>query len=160
MTNVEKDPKNTGAIIQPGQKLYLCYQGDRDKYVATVYPGARYWFPTVGSNRIELCMSFRGTELGDGAQLKIITTEDRVGSQRVLGAFSDAHECYYWDDTQGDKQLWQVTALGGSPDKKIRYGQRVALNNLSWATQRLVAEGQWLTTREMGNDGFWIIEKA
>jgi hypothetical protein len=147
-----------GDIIQPFTKLYMSYQGDPQRSIATVHSGYRYWYPTANSSRIKLELSFRGDQLTEGAYLKILTVEPQVGQQNVLGAFWDATELYYWTDTQGANQQWQVHALSGSGDKRIRYGDKVVLTNLHYSPQRLIARNGWLTTAEQDDSAFWVFE--
>jgi len=147
-------------IVKPETEVYLCYQRDPNQYVSIMSSEVRYWYPTVGPTRIKLILSFRGQELKEEMEVKIITTERATGDKNVLGAFSDANECYYWSDTQGDKQLWVVTPETRNPDRKIRYGQPVLFTNKSWTQQLIPKEGtKWLTTTE-ASFAYWTIERA
>ena len=146
------------SVVAPDTDVYLAFQGDPAQSIATAYSGISYWFPTVGRTRIKAQFGFRGQELKDAAQVKLSTTEGNVGNNNVLGAFADKHECYYYQDTQGNKQLWQVTAESPRPDGTIHYGDRVLLTNLHY-NQQLVPEQGWLTTKS-NQEAFWQIEKA
>lgn len=147
-----------GELIRPGQPAYLCFQGDRKAYFSTVYPGASYWYPTCGPNRIKVVLKFDREALKEEDSVKIVTTEQRVGASNTLGAFTLDRNCYYWEDDQGDKQLWQVTPLDRRPDETVRFGDRVLLTNKSFATQRLTRDGNYWTTAEVNT--FFVIEKA
>ncbi|HEV7516575.1 MAG TPA: hypothetical protein VGR07_09775 [Thermoanaerobaculia bacterium] len=147
-----------GDVIRPGQRVYLSFQGDDQAYIATVYSGISYYYPTVGPNRIKLVLKFDSETLKEEGVVKIVTTEQKVGDHNTLGAFTGDHNCYYFTDNYGDKQQWQVSPLQRRPDQTIRFGDRVFLINGSFATQRLTQEGKFLTTAEDG--GFWVIEQA
>lgn len=145
-------------VVKPEEELYLCYKENPQQCVATVNGAVRYWYPTVGKAKVKLTLSFRGPELLESESVKIRTTEKNVGDKDTLGAFADARECYYFTDTQGDKQLWQINAVSGRPDRKIRYGDQVHITNRSY-TDPLRPEGKWLTTGE-DPEGYWVFEKA
>ncbi|HEY0553124.1 MAG TPA: hypothetical protein VGG20_02600 [Thermoanaerobaculia bacterium] len=146
-----------GEVIQAGQEVYLSFKGENQAHVATVYKGTQN-YPTVGPNRIRLKLKFDGVTLADEAIVKIVTTEQGVGDYNTLGAFTMDRNCYYYTDNYGDKQRWQVTPVQSRPDKTIHFGDRVYLTNLSFSTQRLTRDGNYLTTAEV-NDS-WAIEQA
>jgi hypothetical protein len=146
--------------VAPYVDVYLSYHGNKAHSIATAQQGAwptQYWFPTTGFHRVKVKLGFHGP-LKEGVEVKILSTESQLGDYRVLGAFSDRKECYYWTDTQGSKQLWQVNPL--KPGQPVRYGDRVIFTNKDWA-QQLVPDGGWLTTQKIpGAEPNWVIEKA
>jgi hypothetical protein len=146
-----------GELIRPGQPVFLSCQGDDQTYLATVYGGVAYWYPTCGPNRVKVVLRFDCEALRAEDSVKIVTTERSVGSSNTLGAFTLDPNCYYFKDDQGDKQLWQVTPLNRRPDGTVRFGDRVFLTNRSFSTQRLTRDGKYLKTAEV--DTFWVIEK-
>ncbi|HKH49118.1 MAG TPA: hypothetical protein VKM72_31005 [Thermoanaerobaculia bacterium] len=150
---------NDSSVVAPGTNVYLSFQGDPSQAFATAYSGVTYWFPTAGRTRIKAQLGFKGSELQEADTVKIISTETKLGNNNVLGAFADKHECYYYQDTQGNKQSWQVNATSPRPDGKIQYGDGVLLTNEYYNNQQLVPENGWLTTKP-DLSAYWIIEKA
>jgi hypothetical protein len=150
---------NDATVVAPDTDVYLSFQGDPSQAIATTYSGVRYWFATVGRTRIRVRFSFRGNELREADAVKIVSTESRLGTNNTLGAFADEHECYYYADTQGPKQSWQVNASSSRPDGKIHYGDGVLLTNEYYNNQQLVPENGWLTTKPDAS-AYWVIEKA
>lgn len=147
--------------VAPYTDVYLSFQGNKAHFIAMAMQGAwptQYWFPTAGSHRIKVQLGFHG-KLKEGVEVKILSTETQLGDYKVLGAFADKKECYYWQDTQGNKQLWRVTPVPQGP-QTIRYGDRVLLTNKDWV-QQLVPDEGWLTTKpHQGIEAHWIIEKV
>lgn len=150
---------SSSSAVAPGTNVYLSFQGDPSQSFATTYSGVSYWFPTVGVTRIKAQLGFKGPELREADTVKIISTETKLGTSNVLGAFADKHECYYYQDTQGTKQSWQVNPVSPRPDGTIHYGDGVRLTNEHYNNQQLVPENGWLTTKPDAS-AYWIIEKA
>lgn len=96
--------------------------------------------------------------------VKLISTETGLNSDLVLGAWSDSHDCYYYDDyLQGEnnaKQEWTIERENGSSGG-INFGDKVYLVNKNHINQRLshdnrLFESQWITTKTGGD--YWTIE--
>jgi phospholipase C len=105
-------------------------------------------------------------EVPDGARLFIVTQEPGVGAANFLGAWSDSHDCYYYNNyVQGgyvDNETWLVRQVDrhGQP---LRYGDKVYLENVRFAGQRLTRDtrpfqGEWITTQTGGD--YWTIVPA
>lgn len=148
-------------IVTADTEIYLTFLGDAEKYIATIYSGKIYWFPTVKSNKIKLKLKWGGSELVEGTELQIETQEHRVGSKNLLGAYPGG--VYYLSDNDNwkDSRLWQVNAIEPSgDDRKIRYEDPISLTNLYYSPERLIPSGDYLTTANTDDQDYWIIEKV
>jgi phospholipase C len=129
------------------------------------------YFPTLGgASRAPLTLLTAQpdppAEVADGSKVFIVTLEPGVGANNFLGAWSDSHDCYYFNNyIQGgylDNETWLVKQVQrrGQP---LRYGDKVYLENVHFKGQRLtqdtrLAQGAWISTAPKG--GYWTIEPA
>jgi phospholipase C len=129
------------------------------------------YFPTLGKST-KATLTLRTPEadppnqVPDAARVFIVTLEPGVGSANFLGAWSDSHDCYYYNNyVQGhylENETWIVKQVDkhGQP---LHYGDKIYLENIHFAGQRLThdnrwAQGEWITTAEGGD--YWVVEPA
>ncbi|WP_438011894.1 alkaline phosphatase family protein [Sorangium sp. So ce321] len=128
-------------------------------------PEVAEYFPTLGGEAVELFLEkssrdARPGEVRDGDEVALASTEASIGAFNMLGAWSDARNCYYFNDydpvldrTRYTKQTWTIeSAVKGRP---VRFGDAVAFRNKH--------SGAYLTRSENGvttrrDAYFWIIE--
>jgi phospholipase C len=129
------------------------------------------YFPTLG-NGSPATLTLRTSEadppsqVPDGAQLFIVTLEPGVGAANFLGAWSDSHDCYYYNNyAEGayvQNQTWILRRVD-HPGQPLRYGDEIYLENAHFAGQRLshdsrFFQGEWITTASGGD--YWTILPA
>ncbi|MBX2862177.1 MAG: alpha/beta hydrolase [Leptolyngbyaceae cyanobacterium MAG.088] len=113
---------------------------------------------------------FKNNDLVSGAELKIKTSESKVGNHDTLGAFRDSDDCYYWEEGYDDlRQGWILTKVDPKTrepitDKEVHIydGDEVYITNLAKGNQRLAADDRdqgYITTKEGASDS-WIVERA
>jgi len=133
------------------------------------------YFPTLGGSS-KATLTFRIAQadppgqVPDGAKLLIVTLEPGVGGANFLGAWSDSHDCYYYNnyvqDHYTDNETW-IVKQADHPGKALHYGDKIYLENVHFASQRLSHDsrwwrwwqGKWITTTKKGGD-YWIVEPA
>ncbi|WP_157646551.1 alkaline phosphatase family protein [Burkholderia ubonensis] len=130
------------------------------------------YFPTLGGYTTTATFSFEApqadapSQVPDGAQLFIVTQESGVGAANFLGAWSDSHDCYYYNNYvlggYVENETWVVKQVDkrGQP---LCYGDKIYLENVRFAGQRLTRDtrpllGEWITTRAGGD--YWTVEPA
>jgi phospholipase C len=129
------------------------------------------YFPTLGDNTratlsFETAQADAPSQVPDGARLFIVTQEPGVGAANFLGAWSDSHDCYYYNNyVQGgytENETWVVKQVDkqGHP---LCYGDKIYLENIHFAGQRLTHDSRpfqsgWITTVAGGD--YWTIEPA
>jgi hypothetical protein len=101
-----------------------------------------------------------------GSTVQLFTTQyllnTHVASRApstALGAWELDPNCYYYptDDVRDyAQQQWAIVRVTGTPGDPICYGDQVLFQNVYFAGQGLVANGQWLTTSKSAGD-VWVI---
>ncbi|HTN83651.1 MAG TPA: hypothetical protein VL242_08200, partial [Sorangium sp.] len=102
----------------------------------------------------------RSGEVRDGDEVALASTEAGIGAFNMLGAWSDARNCYYFNDydpvldrTRYTKQTWTIeSAVKGRP---VRFGDTVAFRNKHSGAYLTPSENGVTTRRDAY---FWIIE--
>ncbi|WP_437787631.1 alkaline phosphatase family protein [Sorangium sp. So ce1097] len=102
-------------------------------------PEAAEHFPTLGGEAVALFLEksareASAQEVRDGDDVAIVSTEMEIGADNTLGAWSDARNCYYFndydpvlDEKRYEKQTWTIEAeVKGRP---VRFGDAVAFKN-------------------------------
>lgn len=130
------------------------------------------YFPTLDGSK-KATLTLRTIEVDppqqipDAAKLFVITLETGVGGDNFLGAWADSHDCYYYNNYDGgkytDNENW-VVRQAEHAGKALNYGDKVYLENVKYAGQRLthdsrLLQGKWISTSKKGGD-YWIIEPA
>jgi phospholipase C len=128
------------------------------------------YFPTLGDTRVtlsfETAQGDAPLQVPDGARLFIVTQESGVSAANFLGAWSDSHDCYYYNNyVQGgyvQNETWIVKQVErhGQP---LCYGDKIYLENVHFAGQRLSQDTRpfqsgWITTKAGGD--YWTVEPA
>lgn len=130
------------------------------------------YFPTLGESTkatltLRTSQADPPSQVNDGARLFIVTLEQGVGGANFLGAWSDSHDCYYYNNyVQGnytDNETW-IVKQADNHGKALQYGDKIYLENVHFAGQRLSHDnrwwqGKWITTTKKGGD-YWIVEPA
>ncbi|QUP55649.1 hypothetical protein GO998_17950 (plasmid) [Ralstonia syzygii] len=129
------------------------------------------YFPRLGDST-KATLTFEASQVDppnqvpDGAKLFIVTQESGVGAANFLGAWSDSHDCYYYNNyVQGgyvENETWVVKQVDKS-GQPLCYGDKIYLENFRFTGQRLSKDtrplqGQWITTLTGGD--YWIVEPA
>lgn len=129
------------------------------------------FFPTLGEGK-KASLTFRTAQadvpqqIPDGANLFIVTLEPGVGSNNFLGAWSDSHDCYYYNNyfqgSYAGNETWIVKQVDHH-GQGLKYGDKIYLENVHFTGQRLSKDtrpfqGEWITTSSGGD--YWIIEPA
>jgi phospholipase C len=129
------------------------------------------YFPTLGDSAkatlsFETALADAPSQVPDGTRLFLVTQEGSVGAANFLGAWSDSHDCYYYNNyIQGgyvENETWIVKQVDrhGEP---LCFGDKIYLENVHFANQRLTHDsrpfqGGWITTATGGD--YWTIEPA
>lgn len=156
MSNPESKPVKSDTI-KFGDTFYLRHVSGN--YLIAVDSGIKYYFPQLGNTgkvRLQIAGQEDG-ELTNDSTIQIKSQERVLGSQNILGAFSDTHECYYYTEGYKEKQEWKISKKNQDGDNAIRYGDEVYLTNLSFKDQRLSREKGYVTTVKNANE-WWILE--
>ncbi|WP_375471021.1 LamG-like jellyroll fold domain-containing protein [uncultured Nostoc sp.] len=147
--------------VKFGDTFYLKHA--TNQYLVAVDRG-QYNYPQLG-NTGKVTLQLVGNEgevVTARSRIKIKTTESTTGNNDILGAFTNSHDCYYWQDGYDEeKQSWLITKVTGKGGA-IRYDERVYLTNCSYINQKLCADTSsvgYITTAENTKD-WWILEKA
>jgi phospholipase C len=129
------------------------------------------YFPTLGE-KTKATLTLRTTEpdpqaqVADGSAVLIVTLEPGIGANNFLGAWSDSHDCYYYNNyIHGgyvDNETWLVKQVDRH-GQSLLYGDKVYLENVHFKGQRLTQDtrmfqGEWITTAAQGDH--WIVEPA
>ncbi|MGB6295381.1 MAG: alkaline phosphatase D family protein [Rivularia sp. (in: cyanobacteria)] len=155
----------TQTVLKFDDLFYLKHKKS-GKYLVSVGKG-RYDFPRLDNKQgIKLQVKHpEGNNTGNlknGNKIKIRSLEDGLGNNRILGAFRDSHNCYYWKDGyDNDKQSWTIHKVGNDGGV-ICDGDEVCFTNVSYSNQTLVADDRYdgyLTTKKNALDT-WIIESV
>lgn len=146
-------------VVKFGDTFYLKHESGQ--YLIPVDRGQYNWPQLGNTGKVKLELVGGKGEIQSNSRIKIRTTESVTAENDILGAFTDSHDCYYWQDGyDNDKQSWLIAKVsGGGP---IRYGDRVYLTNCSYTTQKLSADTSnpgYITTAENVNDS-WILEST
>ncbi|MEH2335255.1 LamG-like jellyroll fold domain-containing protein [Nostoc sp.] len=147
--------------VKFGDTFYLKHA--TNQYLVAVDRG-QYNFPQLG-NTGKVTLQLVGNEgevVKSQSRIKIKTTELATGNNDILGAFTNSHDCYYWQDGYDEqKQSWLITKVSGKKGA-ISYDERVYLTNCSYNNQKLCADTGsvgYITTAEDTKD-WWILERA
>jgi phospholipase C len=162
-------PPPVGTPIAFGQPFVLTHQASNQQVIAA-YSGIHYWYPELGTGAavpFTFHLGFGGVNGGSTVQLftSQYLTNTYVASgapSTALGAWRDDKSCYYYptsDVNDYQQQSWQIVRVTGNPGDPIRYGDQVRFQNVFFAGQGLVANGQWLTTAAGAGD-VWVITPA
>ncbi|MEH2279422.1 MAG: LamG-like jellyroll fold domain-containing protein [Nostoc sp.] len=148
--------------VKFGDSFYLKHA--TNQYIVAVNRGTYNW-PQLGNTgkvTLQLVGNSEGEVVRAQNRIKIKTTESTTGNNDILGAFSNNHNCYYWQDGYDEnKQSWIITKVSGKGGA-IRYDDRVYLTNSSYTNQKLCADTSsvgYITTSENTKD-WWILESA
>ncbi|MCC5669244.1 cyanobactin biosynthesis PatC/TenC/TruC family protein [Nostoc sp. CHAB 5784] len=148
--------------VKFGDAFYLKHA--TNQYLVAVDRGTYNW-PQLGNTgkvTLQLVGNSEGEVVRSQSRIKIKTTELATGNNDILGAFSNSHDCYYWQDGYDEnKQSWIITKVSGKGGA-IRYDERVYLTNSSYTNQKLCADTSsvgYITTAENTKD-WWILESA
>lgn len=145
-------------VIKYGDTFYLQHQSGN--YLVGVDRG-RYNWPKLGNTgKVKLQIVGGKGEVTSNSYIKIKTTESVTGNNHILGAFTDSHDCYYWQDGYDDnKQGWRIIKVSGQGP--ICYGDRVHIINVSYR-QFLVADTrhQGYVTTDTNANQWWVIEST
>ncbi|WP_437879072.1 alkaline phosphatase family protein [Sorangium sp. So ce513] len=102
-------------------------------------PEAAEHFPTLGGEPVALFLEksareASAQEVRDGDDVAIVSTEMEIGADNTLGAWSDARNCYYFndydpvlDEKRYEKQTWTIET--DVKDRPLRFGDAVAFKN-------------------------------
>lgn len=123
---------------------------------------------------------------GGGTEVRLVATDDGLGSYNVLGAWKDSRDCYYFNDymegDNGKKEGWIVGKRDPATMKKIeaamqagvvvagvldfsrlpqlsdtlRFGDKVFIQNIYWNGQCLAPDKDYVTTYK--GEYYWTIE--
>jgi len=170
LSKLEKSRRSASMsnTIKLGTTIYL--KNKKEQYLALLKRSDirdKNW-PKLGeaSEKVVLqILSLMGNQdvLKYGDTVKIKTFEIAVGDRDTLGAFSDSHDCYYWNDNYDpDKQGWTIAKVNGKEGDPIGYGDEIYLTNVAYRNQRLVADDRYegyITTQEGGSD-IWVLEEG
>jgi hypothetical protein len=95
-----------------------------------------------------------------GAEVRLVATDDGLGSYNVLGAWKDSRDCYYFNDyMEGDNGKKETWIISKADPPTLRFGDKVFLQNKYWDGQRLAPDSlyhDYVTTNE--GDTYWTIE--
>ncbi|MCR1771051.1 Non-hemolytic phospholipase C [Burkholderia glumae] len=129
-------------------------------------------FPTLGSgNKAVLTLrtpqADPPAQIDDGSSLFIVTLEAEVGGANFLGAWSDSHDCYYYNMYVQGSYMANETWIVKQADRHgqgLKYGDRVYFENAHFGGQRLSQDsrpfqGTWISTTS-GHGDYWTIEPA
>lgn len=147
-------------IVQYHEYFYLRNE-QTGQYLCAAYSGMRYYFPKLGK-RSKARLQLRGGRgsLEHNDNVKFRSMQRVTGDRDVLGAFGDSRNCYYWTNSNVDKQRWTIRRLHRSSDRLIRYGDTVRITNVAYKGQRFVLDSndpRFLTTKRGGHDT-WVLE--
>ena len=149
-----------GGSIIPDSVMGICIDLDIAAY-----------FPRIGGEQPAV-LSFvtqaadPASQINNNDQVLIVSREAGLGSNNLLGAWADSHDCYYADeylDDNAPKQKWTIQKLANT-DQPVRYGDQVYLVNGYYQGARLTRDQRWLVasgwiTTDTNGDS-WTIEPA
>ena len=152
--------KSQTQTVVNGDTFYL--RNKSGQYLVDADNG-RYFFPQLDNNKPRKLQLIGDTgEIRHNDNIKIKSLETRLGDRNVLGAFTDSHNCYYWNDNYDKRrQSWKITKASGDRGK-IRYGDEVYLTNVYYDKQTLTADTKhpgYLTTVKNAKE-VWILEST
>jgi phospholipase C len=135
--------------------------------IASSDPEVDELFPTLGGQAVDLFLekSERAASMGEvvlGDAVAIISTELDVGAHNTLGAWSDARNCYYFNDydpvldkDRYEKQTWTVEGKGAERGTPVRFGDAITLKNKR-SGEHLTRSEDGVTTQGDAYD--WTVE--
>ena len=167
----EKSDKEEG-LIGPDlvKKNHTIVLSSRDgRYLSFSYSGNQYYYAKLGNNPLSHQLDTNNEDLCHGNIVHLKTTEPfkdtwtRKWSQhKLLGAFANSYELYYWSDN-GDKTKWIIEkAAGTAQEKEIAYGEKVYIKNKSYNQYLVPAKNGYLTTKKIQNptdEHTWVIHR-
>jgi phospholipase C len=129
--------------------------------------GVDAYFPTLSSktsSAVPLMFLSPSPDPGavtDGDTVWLVSTESGLVADNFLGAWSDSHDCYWFDQyLDGEyvpNQQWMLHNVAGPAP--VMFGQSVRLVNASFnqglARDSRLGQGKWITTS--GNGDTWQI---
>ncbi len=130
-------------------------------------PEVTEYFPTLGRQPVNLFLEKSQTEASAGEvvhgdDVAIISTEMEIGAYNTLGAWSDARNCYYFNDydclldkVRYEKQTWTVERESAVKDRPLRFGDAIAFKNKR-SGEHLTRSEDAVTTQ--GDAYFWTIQ--
>jgi hypothetical protein len=163
----DKSDKEEG-LIGPDivKKDHTIVLSSRDgRYLSYSHSGFRYYFAKLGNNPLSHQLDTNNEYLCDKNIVHLKTTEQFKGiwnQCKLLGAFADSYELYYWSD-YGDNTKWIIEkAAGTAQDKEIAYGEKVYIKNKSYNQYLVLARDGYLTTKKIQNltdEHTWVIHR-
>ena len=182
--------------IKYGDEVILEYKGSKwgygqeKSYLAQAKPYLYSQYPTLSENRAKAVV-FKifadktksiGVNIQNMSNIRLASTEDKLGGKNVLSAFPDSHYLYYYRPDDGlseyfSGERWQVRILSSRDNEDVikecddvyfvSQLQALSVQNVSVRTtpdplQRMVMspkDNQYLTTKA-GEWGIWVIRKA
>ncbi|MFW9262998.1 hypothetical protein [Nostoc sp. CALU 546] len=154
-------------VFQYGNKFYMRTPTKKDSIVSAKYESLsfgnlppKYYYPQINSSEmpIQLLLSGGNGILKDGDTVRIETTEQSVGNENILGAWTTP-SLYYETDGWGEKQLWTIRKKNNN-EPIIYYGDEVYFVNHHWTDQWLCIKdsGSYLTTKKNAG-AYWLIDQ-
>jgi hypothetical protein len=139
------------------------------RYLSFSYSGNRYYYAKLENNPLSHQLDTNNEDLCHGNIVHLKTTEPfkdtffgKWSQRKLLGAFADSYELYYWSD-YGDKTKWIIEkAAGTAQDKEIAYGDKVYIKNKSYNQYLVSARNGYLTTKKIQNptdEHTWVIHR-
>ena len=152
--------KSQTQTVVNGDTFYL--RNKSGQYLVDADNG-RYFFPQLDNNQPRKLQLIGDTgEIRHNDNIKIKSLERQLGDRNVLSAFTDSHNCYYWNDGYDERrQNWKISKATGDRGK-IRYGDEVYLTNVYYDKQTLAADTKYpgyLTTVKNAKE-IWILEST
>ncbi|MCH2047389.1 MAG: hypothetical protein MK289_02470, partial [Trichodesmium sp. ALOHA_ZT_67] len=163
----EKSDKEEGLIgpdiVKKDHTIVLSSLDGR--YLSFSYSGNRYYYAKLENNPLSHQLDTNNEDLCHGNIVHLKTTEQFNGKwnqRKLLGAFADSYELYYWSDYR-DKTKWIIEkAAGTAQEKEIAYGDKVYIKNKSYNQYLVPAKNGYLTTKKIQNptdEHTWVIHR-
>ncbi|ABG50230.1 hypothetical protein Tery_0814 [Trichodesmium erythraeum IMS101] len=166
--NIPTDPHPIPEIVKKNDNIVLQWNSD-GSYLSSSDSGFRYYLATLNRlksyAKIHKFDNMYSDNLHHGDLVRIKTTEQFKGiwnQRKLLGAFANSYELYYWSDS-GDKTNWIIEkAAGTAQETEIAYGEKVYIKNKSYNQYLVFAKDGYLTTKKIQNPGdehTWVIHR-
>jgi len=160
----DQEPGLIGPDVVKKKDTIVLKTGD-GRSLSSSHSGWRYYLAKLRNNPLSHKLDYNNDDLCDGNIVHLKTTEVFKGKwnqRKLLGAFADSYELYYWSD-YGDKTNWIIEkAAGTAQETEIVYGEKVYIKNKSYNQYLVSAKDGYLTTKTIQNPGdehTWVIHK-